>query len=42
MDIQSCIQFANANPLCFLATAEDDQPRFVFKGQEFVTLFHDK
>ena len=27
MDIQACIQFANANPLCFLATADGDQPR---------------
>jgi pyridoxamine 5'-phosphate oxidase len=27
MDIKECIQFANANPLCFLATAEGDQPR---------------
>ncbi|OFY57841.1 MAG: pyridoxamine 5'-phosphate oxidase [Bacteroidetes bacterium RBG_13_46_8] len=27
MDIKDCIQFANANPLCFIATAEGDQPR---------------
>jgi pyridoxamine 5'-phosphate oxidase len=27
MDIKECIQFANANPLCFLATTEGNQPR---------------
>jgi uncharacterized pyridoxamine 5'-phosphate oxidase family protein len=27
MDIKDCIQFANANPLCYLATEEGDQPR---------------
>lgn len=27
MKIQDCIKFANENPLCFLATAEGDQPR---------------
>jgi pyridoxamine 5'-phosphate oxidase len=27
MDIKACIQFANTNPLCFLATAEGNQPR---------------
>ena len=27
MDIKDCIQFANANPLCYIATAEGDQPR---------------
>ena len=26
MDFQECIQFANKNPLCFLATADGDQP----------------
>ena len=25
--IQDCIKFANENPICFLATVEDDQPR---------------
>ncbi len=25
--IQDCIEFANANPICYLATAEGDQPR---------------
>jgi uncharacterized pyridoxamine 5'-phosphate oxidase family protein len=25
--IQDCISFANENPICFLATVEDDQPR---------------
>jgi uncharacterized pyridoxamine 5'-phosphate oxidase family protein len=27
MDIQDCIQFATENPVCYLATAEGDQPR---------------
>jgi uncharacterized pyridoxamine 5'-phosphate oxidase family protein len=27
MNIQDCIQFANENKLCFLATAEAEQPR---------------
>jgi len=27
MDIKECIQFANANPLCFLATTQGNQPR---------------
>jgi pyridoxamine 5'-phosphate oxidase len=27
MNHKDCIQFANANTLCFLATAEGDQPR---------------
>jgi pyridoxamine 5'-phosphate oxidase len=27
MDIQKCIDFANENKLCFLATVEADQPR---------------
>jgi uncharacterized pyridoxamine 5'-phosphate oxidase family protein len=27
MDSKDCIRFANANPLCFLATTEGDQPR---------------
>jgi pyridoxamine 5'-phosphate oxidase len=27
MDIKNCIDFANEVRLCFLATAEDDQPR---------------
>ncbi len=27
MNIQDCIKFANENPICFLATAEKDQPR---------------
>jgi uncharacterized pyridoxamine 5'-phosphate oxidase family protein len=27
MDIKECIQFANENPLCFLATTEGNQPR---------------
>jgi len=27
MDIQSCIAFTNENPICYLATAENDQPR---------------
>jgi uncharacterized pyridoxamine 5'-phosphate oxidase family protein len=26
-DIKSCIQFANENKLCYLATSEGDQPR---------------
>ncbi len=26
-NIQDCIEFANANPICYLATAEGDQPR---------------
>jgi uncharacterized pyridoxamine 5'-phosphate oxidase family protein len=26
-DIQACIDFANENKLCFLATVENDQPR---------------
>ena len=27
MNFQQCIDFANANPVCFLATAEGGQPR---------------
>jgi uncharacterized pyridoxamine 5'-phosphate oxidase family protein len=27
MDFKDCIKFANENPLCFLATADGDQPR---------------
>jgi pyridoxamine 5'-phosphate oxidase len=27
MKLQDCIQFANANPVCFIATVEGDQPR---------------
>ncbi|MDP4209919.1 MAG: pyridoxamine 5'-phosphate oxidase family protein [Bacteroidota bacterium] len=27
MNIQDAIRFANENPICFLATAEDEQPR---------------
>jgi pyridoxamine 5'-phosphate oxidase len=26
MNINDCIQFTNANPVCYLATVEDDQP----------------
>ena len=27
MTLQNCIEFATENPICFLATAEGDQPR---------------
>lgn len=27
MDLNDCIRFANENPVCFLATADGDQPR---------------
>jgi pyridoxamine 5'-phosphate oxidase len=27
MDINDCMKFTNANPVCYLATAEGDQPR---------------
>ena len=27
MDIQDCIKFATENPVCYLATADGDQPR---------------
>ncbi|MBN2103036.1 pyridoxamine 5'-phosphate oxidase family protein [bacterium] len=27
MSIQDCIRFANAHPICYLATADGDQPR---------------
>ena len=27
MDFKDCIQFATENPICYLATAEGDQPR---------------
>ena len=27
MNIQDCIKFTNANPICYLATVEEDQPR---------------
>lgn len=27
MKIQDCIKFSNENPICYLATAEGDQPR---------------
>jgi pyridoxamine 5'-phosphate oxidase len=26
MNIQDCIKFSNENPICYLATAENDQP----------------
>jgi pyridoxamine 5'-phosphate oxidase len=26
-NLQDCIKFANDNPICYLATAEEDQPR---------------
>jgi pyridoxamine 5'-phosphate oxidase len=32
MTLQDCIQFANANPLCSLATVENDQPRVRILG----------
>jgi pyridoxamine 5'-phosphate oxidase len=32
MDIQDCIKFANANPICSLATVENDQPRVRLLG----------
>lgn len=32
MNILDCIKFANENKLCFLATAEDDQPRVRIMG----------
>lgn len=27
MDLKDCIKFTNENPICYLATAEGDQPR---------------
>jgi pyridoxamine 5'-phosphate oxidase len=27
MNINDCIRFTNENPICYLATAENDQPR---------------
>ena len=27
MNIQDCIKFSNENPICYLATVDDDQPR---------------
>jgi uncharacterized pyridoxamine 5'-phosphate oxidase family protein len=27
MDIKDCIKFANENPICYVATADGDQPR---------------
>jgi pyridoxamine 5'-phosphate oxidase len=27
MNIHDCIKFSNENPICYLATADDDQPR---------------
>jgi pyridoxamine 5'-phosphate oxidase len=27
MELQDCIQFANANPVCYVATMDGDQPR---------------
>jgi uncharacterized pyridoxamine 5'-phosphate oxidase family protein len=27
MDLQDCIQFANENPVCYVATVDGDQPR---------------
>ena len=32
MDIQDCIKFTNENPLCTLATVENDQPRVRMLG----------
>ncbi len=32
MNIQDCIRFANENPLCSLATVENDQPRVRILG----------
>ena len=27
MDLKDCVKFANENPICYVATAEGDQPR---------------
>jgi len=35
MDLRDCIKFANENPICFLATTEDDQPRVRALGYWF-------
>jgi pyridoxamine 5'-phosphate oxidase len=32
MNLQDCIKFANENPICNLATVEDDQPRLRVLG----------
>jgi pyridoxamine 5'-phosphate oxidase len=35
MTIQDCIKFANENPICYLATVENDQPRVRALGMWF-------
>jgi len=35
MDFQDCVKFANENPICYLATAEGDQPRVRAMGMWF-------
>ena len=35
MDIQECIQFATDNPICFIATADGNQPRVRTLALEF-------
>jgi len=35
MDFKDCIEFANKNPICYLATVEGDQPRVRAFGMWF-------
>jgi pyridoxamine 5'-phosphate oxidase len=35
MDFQECVEFANANRICYLATTEGDQPRVRAMGMCF-------
>lgn len=35
MDLRDCIKFANENPICFVATTEEDQPRVRALGYWF-------
>jgi hypothetical protein len=37
VDLATCVAFANENPICFLATSEDDQPHARALGLHFQT-----
>jgi pyridoxamine 5'-phosphate oxidase len=38
MDLKDCVKFANENPVCYVATAEGDQPRV----RAFMMFFADE
>ncbi|MCE7698204.1 MAG: hypothetical protein K8E24_005000 [Methanobacterium paludis] len=41
MDFEDCIKFANETPVCYLATADGDQPRVRALGFWFAILILD-